>query len=170
MYKKLIFIIAFFILNKGYSQDNFIKNDTIYLNGKNIGFIQEFKTNKSNLDGVELRHFTLLITQPIDKYETSLVENLLGKTNEYYVFEFEYKYDFSKVEKSKMAGYYLIEASNCKNTSTTLGLIGAVGGSVIIYFSYPIGIGVAAVCTIISIVKNYQGNNYLKKAGELLIK
>lgn len=170
MYKQLIFILAFFLLNKGYSQDNFIKNDTIYLNGKNIGYILAFNNNKSMNNGLEIRHFTLLITKPIDKYETSLVENLFGKENDNFVFEFEYKYDFSKVEKTKMAGYYLIKSTNCKNTSTTVGLIGAIGGSAIIYFSYPIGIGVASVCIIISIVKNYQGNNYLKKAGEILIK
>ncbi len=170
MYKKLIFILAFFLLNKGYSQDNFIKNDTIYLNNKNIGFIEKFNTTNS-INGLEIRNYTLLITQPIDKYGMSMIESLFGEENDYFVFEFEYKYDFTNVEKTKMAGYYLIKSANCKNTSTTVGLIGAIGVSTLLYFSYPIlGIGVATVCTIISIVKDYQGNKYLKKAGVLLIK
>ena len=52
-----------------------------------------------------------------------------------------------------------------------LALLGGVGGSAVIYFINPLlGIGVSSVCGLISLVQNYQGNNYLKKAGELLMK
>ena len=39
------------------------------------------------------------------------------------------------------------------------------------YFINPLlGIGVSSVCGLISLVQNYQGNNYLQKAGELMMK
>jgi hypothetical protein len=45
------------------------------------------------------------------------------------------------------------------------------GDSALVYFVNPLlGLGVAYFCAIISILENYQGNNYLKKAGELLMK
>jgi hypothetical protein len=50
-------------------------------------------------------------------------------------------------------------------------LFGGIGGSAVVYFINPLlGIGVSSVCGIISLVKNYQGNNYLQKAGELMMK
>lgn len=169
MYKKLIFILAFFVFNNVYSQDYFVKNDTIYLKGKNVGFIEKFKNEKENYVGDKIKYYYLLITQPIDENETSLIENLISKGDESCVFE--YKYDFSNAEKSKIAGYYLIKSGICKNTSLTLALLGAVGGSAVIYFINPLlGIGVSSVCGLISLVQNYQGNNYLQKAGELMMK
>jgi hypothetical protein len=167
MYKILIFILAFFVFNNGYSQDDFIKNDTIYLKGKNVGYIEKFKSDK--LNGENTNYCTLLITQPINDIETSLIEKLIGNGDVSYVFE--YKFDFSNADKIKLAGYYLIESGICKNTSLTLALLGAVGGSAVIYFINPLlGIGVSSVCGLISLVQNYQGNNYLKKAGELMMK
>ena len=169
MYKKLIFILAFFVFNNGYSQESFLKNDTIYLKGKNIGFIEKAKTDKLSVNGDKLKYYYLLITQPIDENETSLIENLISKGDESCVFE--YKYDFTLAEKNKIAGYYLIQSATCKNTSLTLTLLGGVGGSAVIYFINPLlGIGVSSVCGLISLVQNYKGNNYLKKAGELMMK
>ena len=167
MYKKLLFILAFFVFNNGYSQESFIKNDTIYLKGKNVGFIEKFKTYGTDND--KTKYYTIIITHPLFESGISLIENLISKGDESFVFE--YKYDFTLFEKSKIAGYYLIESGKCKNTSTTVGLLGAVGGSALIYFANPlIGIGVASVCGLISLVQNYKGNNYLKKAGELMMK
>jgi hypothetical protein len=144
-----------------------VKNDSIYLKGKNVGYIEKFKSDK--LNGENTNYCTLLITQPINDIETSLIEKLIGNGDASYVFE--YKFDFSNADKSKIAGYYLIESGHCKNTSLTFALLGGVGGSAVIYFINPLlGIGVSSVCGLISIVKNYQGNNYLKKAGELMMK
>jgi len=64
-----------------------------------------------------------------------------------------------------------LKSGQCKNTSLTLALLGGIGGSAVIYFINPLlGIGVSSVCGIISLLKNYQGNNYLQKAGELMMK
>ena len=167
MYKKLIFILAFFVFNNGYSQDSFIKNDTIYLKGKNVGYIEKFKT--FGADREKEKYYTIVITHPLFESGISLIENMISNGDESFVFE--YKYDFTLAEKNKIAGYYLIQSATCKNTSLTLALLGAVGGSAVIYFINPLlGIGVSSVCGLISLVQNYQGNNYLKKAGELMMK
>ena len=89
MYKKFIFILAFFVFNNGYSQESFIKNDTIYLKGKNVGFIEKFKSDK--LNGENTNYCTLLITQPIDDFETSLIEKLIGNGDVSYVFEYKFE-------------------------------------------------------------------------------
>jgi hypothetical protein len=53
-----------------------------------------------------------------------------------------------------------LKSGQCKNTSLTLALLGGIGGSAVIYFINPLlGIGVSSVCGIISLLKNYQGNN-----------
>lgn len=110
-----------------------------------------------------------MITHPLFESGISLIENLISKGDESFVFD--YKYDFTLAEKNKIAGYYLIESGICKNTSLTLTLLGGIGGSAVIYFINPLlGIGVSSVCGIISLVQNYKGNNYLKKAGELMMK
>lgn len=167
MYKILLFILAFFVFNNGYSQDDFVKNDTIYLKGKNVGYIEKFKT--FGADREKEKYYTIVITHPLFESGISLIENLISNGNESFIFE--YKYDFTLADKSKIAGYYLMKSGICKNTSLTLALLGAVGGSAVIYFINPLlGIGVSSVCGLISLVQNYQGNNYLKKAGELMMK
>jgi predicted peroxiredoxin len=162
MYKKLIFILAFFVMNNGYSQDSFVKNDTIFLKGENVGFVEKFKTEK--LNGENYKYYTILLNQFLNDSEYELIANLIKNGYEFCVVK--YKFD-----QNKLIGYYLIESGICKNTSTTLALLSTVGGSALVYFVNPLlGIGVAYVFAIISIVENYQGNNYLKKAGELLMK
>jgi len=167
MCNKFIFVLAFFIFNNAYSQNNLIGKDTLYLEGEKVAFIDTSKLVFVN--GENLKYFDIILIQPLSKTEIEILEENIIKTKGICVIK--YKERFLSVDNKKLAGYYLIESGKCKNTSTTIGLLGAVGGSAVIYFINPLlGIGVSSVCGLISLVKNYQGNNYLQKAGELMMK
>jgi len=185
MYKILIFILAFFVFNNGYSQNNPIKKDTLFLSSEKVAFIDTVKLVFVN--GEYLKSFDIVLIQPLTKSEIRNLEDYLIENNGICVIRYKERFaefviengqnlksidnDLTLAEKSKLAGYYLIESGQCKNTSLTLALLGAVGGSAVIYFINPLlGIGVSSVCGLISLVQNYQGNNYLKKAGELMMK
>jgi hypothetical protein len=185
MYKKLIFILAFFVFNNGYAQNNPIEKDTLFLNGEKVAFIDASKLVFVN--GENLQSFDIVLIKQLTKSEIALIEDDLINKNGICVIRYKERFtkldtengqnsksidnDLTVSEKSKLAGYYLIKSGICKNTSLTLTLLGGVGGSAVIYFINPLlGIGVSSVCGLISLVQNYQGNNYLKKAGELMMK
>jgi hypothetical protein len=185
MCKKLIFILAFFVFNNGYSQNNSIKKDTLFLSSEKVAYIDTVKLVFVN--GEYLKSFDIVLMQPLTKSEIRNIEDYVIENNGICVIRYKERFDkfvsgngenlesvdtdFTHAEKSKLAGYYLTESGQCKNTSLTFALLGGVGGSAVIYFINPLlGIGVSSVCGIISIVQNYQGNNYLQKAGELMMK
>ena len=185
MYKKLIFILAFFVFNNGYSQNNPIKKDTLFLSSEKVAFIDTVKLVFVN--GEYLKSFDIVLMQPLTKSEIRNIEDYVIENNGICVIRYKERFskldiengqnsksidnDLTIAEKNKIAGYYLIQSATCKNTSLTLTLLGGVGGSAVIYFINPLlGIGVSSVCGLISLVQNYKGNNYLKKAGELMMK
>jgi hypothetical protein len=176
MYKKIIFFLAFFVINNGYSQNNPIKKDTLFLSSEKVAFIDTVKLVFVN--GEYLKSFDIVLIKPLTKSEIRNIEDYVIENNGICVIRYKdvenvksLDSDLTIAEKSNLAGYYLIKSGVCKNTALTLTLLGGVGGYAVIYFINPIfGIGVSSVCGLISLVQNYQGNNYLKKAGELMMK
>ena len=70
MYKKLIFILAFFVFNYGYSQNNPIEKDTLFISGEKVAFIDASKLVFVN--GENLQSFDIVLIKQLTKSEIDM--------------------------------------------------------------------------------------------------
>lgn len=165
MLRNTILLICFLLSYKLHAQSNTSK-DTLRIKGKFVGFIDTIITEKSDAQITKI--YRISLSKPVVKSDIYNFEDSMLKINPVSYFKYSVKYD--NVGNVELAGYYMVKSASAKNASLTFALVGSALGSVLIYSVNPaIGFGVTGLSALISLIKNYKGNEYLRQSGELLM-
>jgi len=165
MLKNIILVICFLLSFKMHAQSNFSK-DTLRIKGKFVGFVDTVITEKTEFQ--ISKTYRISLSKPVVKSDIYNFEDSLLRINPVSYFKYNIKYD--NVGNIELAGYYMVKSASAKNASVTFALVGSALGSVLIYSVNPaVGFGVTGLSALISLIKNYKGNEYLRQSGELLM-
>jgi hypothetical protein len=194
--------ILFFFIFPSILLGQTLKHDSLFLDGKLVGKIRIFKNsiskssisnvnNSINLasgsgDGVRVGVSNYVVSidefltngenKRIEKYFSSISENVIRKSNGKEEIEYIIIERFEGKTNTQISGYYLKKAGQLKNARNNWRIVGGViatsmvlafpGSTPILLTSSCIGL----VSAITSLDKDYQSNAMLKKAGEILMK